>query len=46
MSVAYLGTLMVACFLLGLWTGRRLPDGVEAGAWRRVGRKVRRLRAS
>ena len=44
MSIAYLGCLMVACFLLGFWSGRRLPDHVEAGAWRRVGRKLRRLR--
>jgi hypothetical protein len=45
-SIAYLGTLMVGCYVLGVWTGRRLPDHVEAGAWRRVGRKLRRLRAS
>lgn len=46
MSVGLLGTLMVASYVLGIWTGRRLPDHVEAGAWRRVGRKLRRLRAS
>jgi hypothetical protein len=43
-TIAYLGTLMVGAYLLGVWTGRRLPDGVEAAAWRRVGRKLRRLR--
>ena len=46
MSVGLLGTLMVGSYVLGIWTGRRLPDHVEAGAWRRVGRKLRRLRAS
>lgn len=44
MSVAYLGCLMVACYVLGVWTGRRIPDSVETRAWRRVGRKLRRMR--
>lgn len=44
MTIGLLGCLMVGCYVLGIWTGRRLPDGVEASAWRRVGRKLRRFR--
>lgn len=44
MSIPYLGCLMLACYALGWWTGRRAPDGVEAQVWRRMHRKLRRLR--
>lgn len=44
MSIGVLGLLMVACYTLGWWTGRRAPEGVEAVAWRRMGRRLRRLR--
>jgi hypothetical protein len=43
-SIGVLGLLMVACYTLGWWSGRRAPDGVEAVAWRRLSRKLRRCR--
>ena len=42
--VGLLGVYLVAAFCLGVVASTRIPDGIEATAWRRLARRVRRLR--